>query len=118
MGGAWERLVQSVKAAMAEAYAEGRLDDEGLQTLVVEAESIVNSRPLTYLPLESEESEALTPNHFLLLNSNGVKKADKQDEHVQPTELVRRQILVTSWQLIQDQLNVFWKRWILDSSTK
>ncbi|XP_055527168.1 uncharacterized protein LOC129719785 [Wyeomyia smithii] len=40
MGGAWERLVQSVKAAMAEAYTEGTLDDEGLQTLVVEAESI------------------------------------------------------------------------------
>ena len=73
MGGAWERLVQSVKSAMADAYSEGKLDDEGLQTLVVEAEKIVNSRPLTYLPLDSEESEALTPNHFLLLSSNGAK---------------------------------------------
>ncbi|XP_062700056.1 uncharacterized protein LOC134284792, partial [Aedes albopictus] len=40
MGGAWERLVRSVKAAMGEAYSEGKLDDEGLQTLVVEAESM------------------------------------------------------------------------------
>ncbi|XP_055589808.1 uncharacterized protein LOC129741989 [Uranotaenia lowii] len=50
MGGAWERLVQSVKAAMADAYVEGKLDDEGLQTLVVETESMINKRPLTYLP--------------------------------------------------------------------
>ncbi|XP_062533692.1 uncharacterized protein LOC134202689, partial [Armigeres subalbatus] len=71
MGGAWERLVQSVKNAIGEAYNEGKLDDEGLQTLVVEAEHMVNSRPLTYMPLESEEAEALTPNHFLLLNSTG-----------------------------------------------
>lgn len=58
MGGAWERLVQSVKSAMKDAYVEGKLSDEELQTLVVEAESIVDSRPLTYLPLDSEESEA------------------------------------------------------------
>ncbi|XP_055537951.1 uncharacterized protein LOC129725781 [Wyeomyia smithii] len=74
MGGAWERLVRSVKTAMEEAYSDGNLNDEGLQTLVVEAESLVNSRPLTYLPLDSEESEALTPNHFLLGCSGGVKQ--------------------------------------------
>ncbi|XP_055630813.1 uncharacterized protein LOC129771320 [Toxorhynchites rutilus septentrionalis] len=74
MGGAWERLVQSVKVAMGEAYSDGKLDEEGFQTLVVEAEGIVNSRPLTYLPLDSEDSEALTPNHFLLGSSTGVKQ--------------------------------------------
>lgn len=65
MGGAWEWLVQSVKRAMMDAYREGKLDDEGLQTLVVEAESIVNTRPLTYLPLDSAESESLTPNQTI-----------------------------------------------------
>ncbi|XP_062558129.1 uncharacterized protein LOC134223008 [Armigeres subalbatus] len=88
MSGAWERLVQSVKAAMTEAYAEGKLDDEGLQTLVVEADWLVNSRPLTNLPLESEETETLTPNHFLVLSSNG------------------------NWELINHQLELFWKRWL------
>ncbi|XP_058826986.1 uncharacterized protein LOC131686971 [Topomyia yanbarensis] len=48
MGGAWERLVRSIKVAMAAVNSSGRkLDDEGLLTLIVEAESIVNSRPLT-----------------------------------------------------------------------
>ncbi|XP_062710697.1 uncharacterized protein LOC134288826 [Aedes albopictus] len=117
MGGAWERLVQSVKAAMQEAYSEGKLDDEGLQTLVVEAERLVNSRPLTYLPLEAEESEAITPNHFLLLSSNGIRPRSGQgeaSEHGHYRELARREILGKSWELIQRQLNVFWKRWLAE----
>ncbi|XP_055522707.1 uncharacterized protein LOC129716889 [Wyeomyia smithii] len=106
MGGAWERLVRSVKAAMGEAYSDGKLDDEGLQTLVVEAESLVNSRPLTYLPLDSEESEALTPNHFLLGSSGGVKQPVSVIDSAKP------QFLKASWEQIQKQLTVFWKRWL------
>ncbi|XP_065076297.1 uncharacterized protein LOC135699867 [Ochlerotatus camptorhynchus] len=74
MGGAWERLVRSVKAAIGDAYREGKLNDEELQTVIVEAEGIVNTRPLTYIPLDSAESESLTLNHFLLGSSNGVKQ--------------------------------------------
>ncbi|XP_053698718.1 uncharacterized protein LOC128745664 [Sabethes cyaneus] len=117
MGGGWERLVHSVKAAMGDAYAEGKLDDEGLQTLVVEAEYMVNSRPLTYLPLESEEAEALTPNHFLMLSTNGVKRPDEEGKMLaleQSNELVRRKILIRSWDIIQRQLEVFWQRWLTE----
>ncbi|XP_053691544.1 uncharacterized protein LOC128740060 [Sabethes cyaneus] len=42
MGGAWERLVRSVKTAFGDAYAEGKLNDEDLQALIVEAEDILN----------------------------------------------------------------------------
>ncbi|XP_062541336.1 uncharacterized protein LOC134209365 [Armigeres subalbatus] len=72
MGGIWERLVRSVKLALAAMETSRNPDDETFQTALTEAESIVNTRPLTYLPLDSAESEALTPNHFLLLSSNGV----------------------------------------------
>lgn len=108
MGGAWERLVQSVKKAMLDAYAEGKLDDEGLQTLVVEAESIVNTRPLTYLPLDSAESEALTPNHFLLGSSNGATHCSRVTSHSQsrhPKDL---------YEQIQLKLDRFWQRWIVE----
>ncbi|XP_055622928.1 uncharacterized protein LOC129766422 [Toxorhynchites rutilus septentrionalis] len=107
MGGAWERLVQSVKRAMMDAYAEGKLDDEGLQTLVVEAESIVNSRPLTYLPLDSAESEALTPNHFLMGSSSG---ANLPDTAPGPQQLP----LQDMWNQIQQKLDRFWYRWIVE----
>lgn len=73
MDGAWERPVQSVRKAMSDAYAKKKLTDKGLQTLVVEAEHLANPVPLTYLLLESEQAETLMPNHFLLLNSIGLK---------------------------------------------
>ncbi|XP_055548436.1 uncharacterized protein LOC129732012 [Wyeomyia smithii] len=108
MGGAWERLVRSVKTAMEEAYSDGNLNDEGLQTLVVEAESLVNSRPLTYLPLDSEESEALTPNHFLLGCSGGVKQP------VSITGISKLKLLMEMWEQIQNQLTTFWNRWLVE----
>ncbi|XP_062708688.1 uncharacterized protein LOC134288304 [Aedes albopictus] len=112
MGGAWERMVRSVKTAMFAAYDGNRkLTDEGLQTLVIEAESIVNSRPLTYLPLESAESEALTPNHFLLPLKNIECKdfaADTTSEkHKQTAAAVE-----ATWNATQQHLNTYWKRWI------
>ncbi|XP_062558210.1 uncharacterized protein LOC134223091 [Armigeres subalbatus] len=105
MGGAWERMVRSIKTAVETAYTNNRkLDDEALETFMVEAEAIVNSRPLTYLPLTSEESEALTPNHFLLGNSSGVRQP--VTEATDPAEALR-----SSWSQVQHQLDVFWRRW-------
>ncbi|XP_065084609.1 uncharacterized protein LOC135706865 [Ochlerotatus camptorhynchus] len=71
-GGAWERLVRSVKIAMGSLCSDRNPDDETLLTVVTEAEAIVNSRPLTFIPLENSNQEALTPNPFILLSSNGV----------------------------------------------
>ncbi|KAF2893787.1 hypothetical protein ILUMI_12386 [Ignelater luminosus] len=64
MGGSWEHLVKSVKIALYDALAGKTPTDSLLQSCLVAAENTVNSRPLTYLPLDSEQSEALTPNHF------------------------------------------------------
>ncbi|XP_058456413.1 uncharacterized protein LOC131433824 [Malaya genurostris] len=65
MGGVWERLVRSVKAALT-VFDDGRsLTDEVLLTTIAEAEDLINSRPLTYVSLEPELEEALTPNHFI-----------------------------------------------------
>ncbi|XP_058444291.1 uncharacterized protein LOC131425967 [Malaya genurostris] len=65
MGGVWERMVRSVEEAM-RALDDGRkLTDEILATTLAEAEDIINTRPLTYIPQESAEEEAITPNHFL-----------------------------------------------------
>lgn len=104
MGGSWERLVRSIKAAMLNIPQERKLDDEALWTYVVEAESIVNSRPLTYLPLDTPEQEALTPNHFLLGSSSGVKQPS--------VDLGSTQLIRNTWDVLQANLDHFWRRWI------
>ncbi|XP_017495011.1 PREDICTED: uncharacterized protein LOC108383140, partial [Rhagoletis zephyria] len=73
MGGAWERLVRSVKDVLSKILQSQRPSDELLRGALMEVESIVNSRPLTYIPLDHYEDEALTPNHFLICSSSGMK---------------------------------------------
>ncbi|XP_055551044.1 uncharacterized protein LOC129733299 [Wyeomyia smithii] len=58
MGGVWERLVRSVKEALTVLNERKRLTDEILQTSIVEAEDIINSRPLTYVSQQSGETRS------------------------------------------------------------
>ena len=69
MGGVWEwqmRIVRNVLIALLDNHGT-ILDDESLRTFMVEAEAIVNSRPLTVENLN--HLEPLTPNHLLTLKS-------------------------------------------------
>ncbi|KXJ71674.1 hypothetical protein RP20_CCG019934 [Aedes albopictus] len=73
MGGAWERLIRSVKSNLRKLQWRRLPTDEVLNSTLIEIESVVNSRPLTEIPIEDDESPVLTPNHFLLGTSNGLK---------------------------------------------
>ncbi|XP_058448629.1 uncharacterized protein LOC131428599 [Malaya genurostris] len=105
MGGAWERLVRSVKTAFAAISTSRTPNEETLATLLVEAESVVNSRPLTYIPLETAQQEALTPNHFLLSSSSGV---------IQPPRTLGdpKQACRNEWNLCRVMIDHFWSRWV------
>lgn len=73
MGGSWERLVRSVKIVLTKIMPTRRPRDELLRTMLTEVANIVISRPLTYILLTSENEEALTPKHFLVGSSSGLK---------------------------------------------
>ena len=75
MGGAWERQIRNVRSVLSALLDDhGRqLDDESLQTLMIEAESIVNSRPLTTDETTCKETpDVLTPNQLLTQKSQVV----------------------------------------------
>lgn len=102
MGGAWERLVQSVKKVLKIILNERYPKDESLSCFLMEAEKIVNSRPITHEPIELDREEMLTPNHFLI----GTSSVDAVDA-LSTIELS----MSKQWKVSQTMANHFWKRW-------
>ena len=70
-GGVFEREIRSFRKVLNSILKEQpkRLSDELLLTLLCEIESILNSRPLSEQSEDSNDFEAITPNHLLLLHS-------------------------------------------------
>lgn len=77
----------------------GQPDGQTLCTLLVEAESIINPRPLMYQPIYSEEQEPLTPNRFLMFSIRGVNQSN-------------RKLARCNWDLNKQLLDIFWIRWL------
>lgn len=104
MGGAWERLVRSVKTALRVTLLERKPKEEVLATMLAEAEAVINSRPLTYVPCEPEDLEALTPFHFLLGSSSG----GVVENQLSDSDLVGR----ADWRKALRLADLFWNRWV------
>ena len=75
MGGVWERQIQSVRNILSSLMKTHgvSLDEESLNTLFVEVEGIVNSRPLVAEIINDANSQAaLSPSHILTMKSKVV----------------------------------------------
>lgn len=59
-----------MKRALKAAAGTQRVTDETLLTFMAQAESFMNSRPLTHVRSDCNNLEALTPNKFLWGRSN------------------------------------------------
>ena len=73
-GGVWERMIKSVRNvfdALDKEHAD-RLNDEQLRTFMIEAEALVNSRPLAIENLNDPESLPITPNPLLTMKTKVV----------------------------------------------
>ena len=66
-GGAWERLIRSIRSILNITMREQVLNEDQLNTLFCEAEAIINGRPLTSLSDDPNDLCALTPSHLLTL---------------------------------------------------
>lgn len=103
-GGCWERLIRCVKVALKATLHERSPKEEKLLTLLTGAEAIVNSRPLTYVWVESDSEKTLTPFHFLIVSSSNQMTAGVLDD----TDLVRR----ADWKKALRLADHFWNRWV------
>ena len=102
-GGVWERLIRSTRKVLGALVKEQSLDDESLQTLLCECESIINGRPLTTVSDDPKDLEPLSPNHLLLLRS----------ETPLPPGLFLKSDTYSRrrWRQVQYLADVFWGRW-------
>lgn len=104
MGGSWERLVRSVKRTLERITPNRNPSDELLRNMMAEIENIINSRPLTYVPIADENHEALTPNHLLIGSSDGTKPTGAFDDE---GVLLRKNYMIA-----RQYANAFWRRWV------
>ena len=105
-GGVWERQIRSVRNILQSLLKNHAhvLNDESLHTLLLEAESIVNSRPLTVENLNDPESMPLSPNNLL----TGKSKVVIPPQGVfQKGDLYLRK----RWRRVQHLADEFWQRW-------
>ena len=106
-GGVYEREIRTTRKVLNSLLLEFdnkiTLSDEMLYTLMCEVENILNSRPLTSLPTDVDELEALTPNHILRLNADISFPPgffDSRDLHS-----------IKRWRQVQYMADIFWHRW-------
>ncbi|KAL0822662.1 hypothetical protein ABMA28_004686 [Loxostege sticticalis] len=103
-GGAWERLIRSVKTSLKVVMTGRTPKEETLLTFLVEVENMVNSRPLSHVSVDPTSVESLTPNHFLLGTSSNLPTFGEFDD----TDLHLRK----QWRKAQRLADMFWNRWI------
>ncbi|XP_078355246.1 uncharacterized protein LOC144639838 [Oculina patagonica] len=72
MGGVWERQIRTTRQILVALLREhgNRLDDESLETLMCEVESIINSRPLTVISSDVNDPYPLSPNQILTMKTS------------------------------------------------
>lgn len=97
-----EAGVKSVKSFLKKSMGSLILTFEELVTLLYQIEACVNSRPLTSLSSDPDDTEVLTPGHFLV----GKPLLAPPDEDFGESNIN----WLSRWQIVQKMHQCFWKR--------
>lgn len=101
--GGWESGVKLVKYHLKRVLGNVRLCFEDFNTLLVEIEAVVNSRPLWSIPTNTDDYDPLTPGHFLVFRALNTLP-EPSPMHI-PTNRLNH------YQFLQRLLTDFWKVW-------
>ena len=108
-GGFWERMVQLVKRSLRKVVGKTTLTFDELNTLLIEIEAIINSRPLTFVYDDCEGiSYALTPSHLLYGNRLAITPSASHHEVVSTNKTLTRR--AKNHQRILNQLVSRWRK--------
>ena len=101
---AMEAVVKTTKRCLKAVVNDRLLHEDALHALLIEIESIVNSRPLTSVSENTNDLEPLTPNHILIGQSSpNTNFANNTENNVSSR---------TKWKSVQAVANIYWKRWV------
>ncbi|XP_071036405.1 uncharacterized protein [Parasteatoda tepidariorum] len=92
-----------MKRILLKATKSNLLNFEELTTLVVQIESILNSRPLSPMSSDPNDLQPLTPGHFIV----GAPIMSFPEHHTAPDSFS----LSSRWSLIQGLKDSVWNRW-------
>ncbi|GFW35768.1 integrase catalytic domain-containing protein [Trichonephila clavipes] len=107
MGGLWEAGIKSVKYHLKRALGRSRLTYEEFETVIIQVEGILNSRPLTPISNDFDNFEVLTPAHFLIGRSINSILEPPLVINISDNRLRR-------WQRTTKVIQVVWKKWSTD----
>ena len=105
--GVWERQIRTIRkilqALLNGQYLKTCQNEEQLQTLVCEVETIVNSRPLTKASDDPNDLGVITPNDLLHMKTT----SPPPGKFIPQDVYARRR-----WRQIQYLADIFWKWWV------
>ena len=102
-GGLWEAAVKSAKHLLLKNASTANLTYEEFETIVVEVEAMLNSRPLVPIPSHPDDLNALTPGHALI----GELLTSSVDVHSLPGHGK----MLDRWRQVSEIKHQFWRRW-------
>ena len=97
-------MIKVAERAISAVLGNADITDEEMITAVTGAESLINSRPLTYQSANPDDDILITPNHFLHGRLGGEFAPDsvgKEDFHPKK-----------KWRRLKEIVRRFWKRWM------
>ncbi len=109
-GGIWERNIGCMKTHLKKVLGCTKLTFEELGTVLCQIEACLNSRPISPLTEDPEDSNVLTPGHFLI--------GDALLAVPQPTLEDNNRNLLHRWKHLQLIQQHFWQRWSTEYLTQ
>jgi hypothetical protein len=114
-GGCYERLNQCVKSSMRKTIGKKLLNYESFNTLLCETESLINSRPLTFIYDDINSPQILRPIDFLLPNQSicipPILEIEEIDDPTYLPKITSKEYTIELWKNSTKLLDKFWQYW-------